>query len=67
MSDNIKKASNSEQIVQSPCVGICALDDNDICIGCFRSGMEISQWGRLSNEDKKHVLLEVERRMCGDA
>lgn len=64
MSEEAKKPQ--EHIVQSPCVGICALDDNDICIGCFRSGMEISQWGRLNNEDKQKVLLKVESRMCGE-
>ncbi|MBV1874099.1 MAG: DUF1289 domain-containing protein, partial [Gammaproteobacteria bacterium] len=39
-------------IVRSPCVDICALDDNDICIGCYRSGDEITVWGKMSNEEK---------------
>ena len=37
----------------SPCVSICALDENDICVGCFRSGGEISIWGLLSDEEKR--------------
>ena len=48
--------------VPSPCVSICALDENDVCVGCFRSGTEISQWGRLSNEQKIDVLKNVAKR-----
>jgi len=48
--------------VPSPCVSICALDENDVCVGCFRSGTEISQWGRLSNEQKRDVLKNVAKR-----
>ena len=49
-----------QETVPSPCVSICALDDNDICVGCFRSGREISDWGRLSDDDKRAVL----KRCC---
>lgn len=48
--------------VPSPCVSICALDDKDICVGCFRSGTEISQWGRMDNEQKKIVLKNIAQR-----
>lgn len=48
--------------VPSPCVSICALDDKDICVGCFRSGEEISQWGKMNNEQKKAVLQTVNQR-----
>ncbi len=53
----------TQEVVPSPCVSICALDENDICIGCFRSGWEISQWGRLDNEGKREVLLNVKARL----
>ncbi|MEX1032521.1 MAG: DUF1289 domain-containing protein, partial [Cellvibrionaceae bacterium] len=31
--------------VKSPCISICLLDEEDICVGCYRSGSEISRWG----------------------
>ena len=43
--------------VHSPCVGVCALDDDDICIGCLRSGQEIGQWGYLDNSGKREIPL----------
>ena len=55
-------AGARQETVPSPCVSICALDDNDICIGCFRSGREISDWGRLSDDEKRAVLRRCVER-----
>ncbi len=46
-------------MVKSPCVAICALDENDVCIGCYRTGHEITQWGEMDNEQKREVLKKV--------
>jgi len=50
----------------SPCASICALDANDVCVGCFRTGMEISYWGRLSADHQREVLSRSQRRMSGE-
>lgn len=49
-------------MVRSPCVSICALDEHDICTGCFRSGQEISQWGTYDDEHKRQVLKACAQR-----
>ena len=54
------------QMVASPCVSICALDGDDVCIGCFRSGREISLWGRLTPDQQREVLMRCQRRMHGE-
>lgn len=54
------------EIVASPCVSICVLDDNDICIGCYRSGREISDWGKYDNLGKQAVLANVRARLRGE-
>jgi predicted Fe-S protein YdhL (DUF1289 family) len=36
-------------------VSICALDENDVCVGCYRSGEEISRWGRYSDDERRAV------------
>lgn len=51
--------------VASPCVSICALDGDDICVGCFRTGMEISQWGRLSTDQRQRIVERAAQRMAG--
>lgn len=48
--------------VRSPCVSICCLDENDICIGCHRSGDEITQWSQLTNDERLDVLRKVAER-----
>lgn len=45
-----------ERPVASPCVNVCALDEQDICTGCQRSVAEISRWGRMDNDERRAVL-----------
>ncbi|MEO6679454.1 MAG: DUF1289 domain-containing protein [Pseudomonas sp.] len=46
----------TERPVSSPCVNICALDDDDICTGCQRTVEEITRWSRMDNEERRKVL-----------
>ncbi|CAM3913078.1 DUF1289 domain-containing protein [Pseudomonas wadenswilerensis] len=48
--------STPERPVASPCVQICALDDDDICTGCQRTAAEITRWGRMDNIERRQVL-----------
>ncbi|MEO4046120.1 DUF1289 domain-containing protein [Pseudomonas sp. CAU 1711] len=58
---------SDERPVKSPCVSICALDEQDLCIGCQRTADEITRWGRMSNDERREVLARcVERtRVAG--
>lgn len=47
---------------KSPCVSICALDEDDICQGCYRSAEEITDWFMASDEDKRAILERAEQR-----
>jgi predicted Fe-S protein YdhL (DUF1289 family) len=58
--------NNIERPVRSPCVGVCALDNNDLCIACRRSGIEIGEWGVLSNDQRKEVIKKTELRYLDD-
>ncbi|MCW1938023.1 DUF1289 domain-containing protein [Pseudomonas sp. MDMC_285] len=48
--------SDVEKPVRSPCVHVCALDEQDICIGCQRTAAEITRWGRMDNAERREVL-----------
>lgn len=50
-----------EKPVRSPCVSICALDEADICVGCQRTVAEITGWSRMSNDERRAVLV-----LCDD-
>jgi uncharacterized protein len=47
----------TEQEIQSPCIGVCAVDDlTGLCQGCFRTLDEIQQWWDLDNAGKQAVI-----------
>lgn len=48
--------------IASPCIGLCQLDEQDICIGCYRSVTEIIEWASLNPEQKLQVLANTEIR-----
>jgi len=55
---------NMEKVaeVKSPCISVCALNDDGVCIGCWRSVDEIAGWSDLSNEEKRVVLKQSQLR-----
>ncbi|PVY79315.1 hypothetical protein C8D92_101528 [Tamilnaduibacter salinus] len=57
----------SGDVTPSPCVSICALDDDDVCIGCQRTGYEIARWGVMTEEERREVLKKVAEREDGVA
>lgn len=42
--------------VESPCVRNCCLDDNDICMGCFRSLSEIVSWSQADDNTRREII-----------
>lgn len=47
----------AERPLASPCVHICALDEEDVCIGCQRSVAEITRWSLMDNAERRQVLV----------
>lgn len=54
--------SSGDKQVPSPCIRNCCLDDQDICLGCFRSMEEILQWGDASDQRRQEILVKIEQR-----
>lgn len=47
----------SEVEVQSPCIGVCSMDDSTgFCQGCYRTIEEIQGWWDFSVEKKSDVI-----------
>lgn len=47
---------------ESPCIGVCNVGPDGICIGCYRTHNEISKWVSYSEEEKSHIIEIVEDR-----
>jgi|GEM_PF-965013 predicted Fe-S protein YdhL (DUF1289 family) len=46
----------------SPCILLCTLDDNNLCLGCGRSLAQISAWALMSVEEQWNVIDELAAR-----
>lgn len=53
----------SEQEPESPCISVCLLDDSDICVGCYRSADEITDWFMADAAGKREILARARKRM----
>lgn len=52
----------SEPYVPSPCVGICLLGPDEVCIGCLRTRDEVLSWPTASVEEKRAILDRCRER-----
>jgi len=49
--------------IESPCVKICMIHPQaKLCTGCLRSTREITDWSRMSGEERRAVMAELPAR-----
>ncbi|HTJ18050.1 MAG TPA: DUF1289 domain-containing protein [Steroidobacteraceae bacterium] len=48
--------------VESPCVNVCTLDAQKVCIGCGRTIEEIAVWSRLGDDERRAVCQRAAHR-----
>jgi uncharacterized protein len=53
--------------VESPCIKVCVLDANSVCIGCGRTIDEIADWSRMSVEEQRLACERAEQRRLARA
>jgi predicted Fe-S protein YdhL (DUF1289 family) len=46
----------------SPCLSICTLDENNVCMGCFRTLDEIRNWAKFSGDEQWALVEELQVR-----
>lgn len=52
----------SEQDPASPCISVCVLNVDDICLGCYRSAEEVTDWFLASADRKREILCRAQER-----
>lgn len=57
---------NNKNVI-TPCIGQCNLDDNDICVGCYRSSQEISEWMDKSEDEKIAIVIRCKKKIALNA
>ncbi|MBD9358857.1 DUF1289 domain-containing protein [Methylomonas albis] len=53
---------NSANLPASPCVRNCCLNDDDICLGCYRSLDEIRMWSTADTQTRELFLQQAAER-----
>ena len=49
--------------IESPCVKLCSIHpEAKLCVGCFRSIDEITQWSRMTPVDRRRIMAELPDR-----
>jgi len=48
---------------KSPCRKVCRLDEDGMCVGCFRMLDEIANWAIMNNPERMEVLRKAHLRM----
>ncbi|MEO0972645.1 MAG: DUF1289 domain-containing protein [Pseudomonadota bacterium] len=49
--------------MKSPCIGVCELDHEGVCLGCGRSGEEITVWRDASDEARLAIIDLAAQRL----
>lgn len=67
MSENVLNSfdpnNKNNDVVPSPCINVCKMTPGTgLCEGCFRTIEEIRNWRNASNEYKRAVWMEIEKR-----
>ena len=56
----------NNEYIGSPCVKICKYKkdfmEGNVCIGCFREQLEITNWVKMSNSEKQLVIEDTKER-----
>ena len=52
-----------DKTVDSPCIKVCTYgEEEEFCIGCYRSKQELQDWFIMTREQKLKVLKKLEER-----
>ena len=52
----------TSSIIESPCIRNCCLNDDDVCLGCGRSLVEITRWSTATDTGKQAILVAAAER-----
>ncbi len=45
--------------IKSPCISICRLDINKVCVGCGRTKKEIKNWSKFSDKKREKIMKRL--------
>jgi len=55
-------AARALEPVESPCTGVCRLDESGLCVGCFRNAREIGDWLSYDAARRREIMQALPAR-----
>ncbi|MGO1298715.1 MAG: DUF1289 domain-containing protein [Vibrio sp.] len=52
----------SSEHIPSPCCRHCCLNDDDVCLGCWRTLSEILRWRSADDSERSKILTLYQQR-----
>jgi len=52
------ESSVRDEAPVSPCIGVCRMGVDGLCVGCRRTLAEIARWGTMSDDDRRRWMRE---------
>jgi len=49
--------------MKSPCVRICSLNQDNVCVGCGMTVRDLRIWGGANDEEKQKIITEGSLRL----
>ena len=43
----------------SPCVGLCRLNEDGVCIGCSRTKLEVQRWSEMTDAERQMIMTRL--------
>ncbi len=59
---NKDTCQDNQTTPDSPCIRQCCLDEQDICVGCYRTLQEIVNWSACTDEQKIAIKQQCKIR-----
>jgi len=48
--------------INKPCIKNCCLNEDDVCLGCFRTLDDMGIWHQSSDNEKREMLKLADKR-----
>ena len=50
-----------DNIIETPCISICRMDETGTCIGCGRTKEQIAKWSRMTNYQRRQIMDDLKK------
>jgi predicted Fe-S protein YdhL (DUF1289 family) len=66
MTDRERRLAERRRLLSSgppsPCIGVCKIGDDGLCMGCVRTIDEIRNWSIMMPDQRHQALVEIQER-----